>query len=282
MTTKKEFIVPYMFIFPAVFLILLFKLYPVFTTLIDGFRYRGQWTFSVYKRVLTDLSIWNSLWITIKFCLIVIPAQMVISFILAFLVNSPAKGISVFRTIFYLPVTVSLTIAIVLWTLMLDPNSGVINSFIGLLNIPPQGFFIAKSQALLSIVAICVWKGCGYLMMFILAGLKNIDSGIYESAKIDGAGFFKMLFKITLPLMKRVMLFVLVIDTVSAVLVFVPMQMITVGGPEKSTNVLMMEAYRSFFSFGDRGRGSIICLMLLIMLGAISVIQFKILNKKDE
>jgi multiple sugar transport system permease protein len=282
MTLKKESIVPYMFIFPAIFLILLFKIYPVFTTFVDGFRYRGHWTLSVYKRVFTDLSIWNSLWITIKFNLVLIPTQIVISFILALLVNTTIKGISIFRTIFYLPVTVSLTIAIVLWTLMLDPNGGIVNGFISLINIPPQGFFIEKGQALWSIVAICVWKGVGYLMMFILAGLKNVDNGIYESAKIDGANFFRVLFKITLPLMKRVMLFVLVIDTVSNVLVFIPMQMVTLGGPESSTNVLMMEAYRSFFLYGDRGRGSIICVMLIVIIAAISIVQFKILNKKDE
>jgi multiple sugar transport system permease protein len=282
MTLKKENAVPYMFIFPAVFLILLFKIYPIFTTLVDGFRYRGNWTLSVYKRVFSDLSIWNSLWVTIKFNLALIPTQIIISFFLALLVSTTIKGISVFRTIFYLPVTVSLTIAIVLWSLMLDPNAGIINSFIGLLNIPPQGFFIDKAQALWSIVIICVWKGVGYLMMFILAGLKNIDGGIYESAKIDGANWFIILFGITLPLMKRVMLFVLVIDTVAGVLVFAPMQMVTLGGPEGSTNVLMMEAYRSLFLYGDRARGSVICVMMIVIIATISVVQFKMLNKNDE
>jgi multiple sugar transport system permease protein len=82
--------------------------------------------------------------------------------------------------------------------------------------------------------------------------------------------------------MKRVMLFVFIIDTVANVLVFVPMQMITKGGPESSTNALMMEAYRSFFMYGDRGRGSIVCILLIVIIGAISIVQFKILNKKDE
>jgi ABC-type sugar transport system permease subunit len=274
--------IPYLFILPAFLLILLFKVYPIFTTVLDGFKNMGMWTFSVYKRVFTERAFWNSLWISIKINLVMIPFQIFLAFCMALLVNITIKGIEIFRTIYYLPVTISLAIATVLWNLMLNPNNGLINSMLGLFHIPPQGFLISRSQALWSIVIIASWKGIGYWMIFILAGLKNIDSGIFESAKIDGAKYITTLFRIVIPMIKKVMLFVLVADTTAGMLLFVPVQMITRGGPEGSTNVLMYEAYNSAFRFGDRSRAAVIVTVLLILIATICLIQFKFLNAKDE
>jgi ABC-type sugar transport system permease subunit len=279
---KKITLLPYMLILPAFFLILLFKAYPILSTLIEGFRNRGVWTFSVYHRVLIDPTFWNALWITIKINLVMIPVQIGISFCLALLVNVMVKGIGVFRTIFYLPVTISLTVATILWDRMFSPNSGILNSLLGIINIPPQGFLISKSQALWSIIVIASWKGCGYWMMFLLAGLKNIDVSIYESTRIDGANFFTTITRIIIPMLKKVLLFVLVANTTANVLLFVPMQMVTQGGPEGSTNVLMYEAYKSAFRFADRPRSAVIVTVLLLIIVIVCVFQFKLLNDKDD
>jgi ABC-type sugar transport system permease subunit len=281
-TRKKIILLPYMLILPAFLLILLFKAYPILSTLVDGFRNRGAWTFSVYRRVLVDPTFWNALWITIKINLVMIPVQIGISFCLALLVNVVVKGIGVFRTIFYLPVTISLTVATILWDRMFNPNSGIINSLLGIVNIPPQGFLISRAQAIWSIIVIASWKGCGYWMMFLLAGLKNIDSSIYESARMDGANFFSTIVRITIPMLKKVFLFVLVANTTANVLLFVPMQMITMGGPEGSTNVLMYEAYKSAFRFADRPRSAVIVTVLLFIIVTVCVFQFKLLNEKDD
>jgi len=274
--------IPYLFILPAFLLILLFKAYPIFETIIDGFKNGGMWTLSVYKRVFFDMSFWNSFWISIKINLVMLPFQIILAFCMALIVNISTKGIGIFRTIYYLPVTISLAIATVLWNLMLNPNNGVINSMLGIISIPPQGFLISKSQALWSIVVIASWKGVGYWMIFILAGLKNIDSGLFESAKIDGAKYLTIVFRIIIPMIKKVLLFVLIADTTAGMLLFVPVQMITRGGPEGSTNVLMYEAYNSAFRFGDRSRAAVIVTVLLIIIAIISLIQFRFLNTKDE
>jgi multiple sugar transport system permease protein len=279
---KKINIVPYLFILPATLLIFLFKVYPIFISFVESFKNNGKWSMEVYKRVFGDLSFWNSLWVTIKLNLVLIPIQVTIGFIVAMLVNAAVKGVGIFRTIFYLPVTISLTTATLLWNLMFNPNSGIINSLIGTMNIPPQGFLIDKNQALWCIVVIAIWKGVGYLMMFFLAGLKNIDNGIYESAKIDGSDWITTLIRITFPLIRRVILFVLVLDTMANILLFVPMQIITQGGPEGSTNVLMMEAYRSIFRFNDRSRGAVIFTVLIFIIAVICVVLFRMLNEKDD
>lgn len=280
----KARVLPYLLILPALVLILLFKAYPIFSTILEGFRdMKGEWTLSVYQRVFADKTFWNSLWVTIKINLVMIPLQVFIAFCMALLVNTVLiKRIGVYRTIFYLPVTISLTVATILWNMIFNPNSGVLNSLLGVLGIGPQGFLIDKNQALWCIVAIASWKGTPYWMMFILAGLKNIDTEIYESAKIDGASWLTTITRITLPMIKRVLLFVFVANTTANILLFVPMQMVTNGGPEGSTNVLMYEAYKSAFKFADRPRSAVIVTVLLLLIVVICAFQFRMLNEKDE
>jgi ABC-type sugar transport system permease subunit len=119
-------------------------------------------------------------------------------------------------------------------------------------------------------------------MIFLLAGLKNIDSTIYESAQIDGARYFVTLTRIVIPMIKKVLLFVLVANTTAGMLLFAPVQMITKGGPEGSTNVLMYEAYNSAFRFGDRPRSAVIVTVLLLTIAIICLIQFKFLNESKD
>lgn len=275
-------VLPYLLILPALALILIFKLYPIARTLVEGFTYAGAPSLQTYVSLFKDSTFWNALWVTFKINIVMTPLQILIAFLMAMLVNSTIKGIGLFRTIFYLPVTISLTVATILWNMMFNVNNGVINSILGVFGISPQGFLIDKNQAWLCIVIIATWKGVGYWMMFILAGLKNIDASIYESAKLDGANWFVTTTRITLPLIKRVMLFVLVADTTTNLLLFAPMQLVTKGGPQGSTNVLMYEAYKSAFQFVDRPRSSAIVTVLLIIIIIICFWQFKLLDEKES
>ena len=165
---------------------------------------------------------------------------------------------------------------------MFNYNSGVLNSLLMKLGFSAQGFLNDSKQALFCIIVIATWKGCGYWMMFILAGLKNIDGEIYEAARIDGAGFFHTVFKITLPLLKKVLLFVCVANTSSNVLLFAPMQLITNGGPKNSTDVLMYEAYKSAFKYADRSRSAAIVSVLLAMIILVATLQFFLLGEREE
>ena len=279
--SKNMRFLPYLLIAPSFVLICVFKLYPIAITLLESFLLDGRLRLSAYHGLFTDASFWNSFWITIKMNLVMIPLQVALAFIVALLVNKPLKGIGIFRTIFYLPVTISLPVACIVWNVMMNPNTGVLNSILNVFGIPSQGFFINKSQALWCIVLIATWKGVGYWMMFILAGLKNIDTSLYESAKMDGANWYQTIFRITLPLLKKVLLFVFVANTTANLLLFAPMQIITNGGPQESTNVLMFEAYRAAFKYGDRPRSSAIVMVLLIMIVLISLIQAAVLNDRD-
>ena len=279
---RAAIFLPYLLILPAFTFIIVFRIYPILSTLIESVYINGRFTLEVYTRLFRDSFFWESFWVTIRLNAVMIPFQVALSFMMALLVNATVKGIGTFRTMIYIPFTLSLPIAVILWNMMLNPNSGVVNSFIGLFGIPQQGFLIDVSQALWSIMIIASWSGCAYWMMFLLAGLKNIDQTIYESAKIDGAGWVRSIFSITLPMIKRVLLFVFVANTTANLLLFVPMQIITGGGPQRSTNVLMFEAYQAAFRFADRPRSAAIVTVILVLIVLVCVLQFRLLNEKDD
>lgn len=272
---------PYLLLLPAFMLICWFKLYPILSTLKQAFVVNGALSLANYQRVFAEKTFWNCLNVTLKFNVVTIPLQIIISFLMALLVSSKVRGTGVFRTIFYIPFAVSITVCVMVWNLMFQFNGGVVNSFLSLFGVPPQGFFNDRKQALWCIVVLASWKGCGYWMMFLMAGIKNIDSSVYEAARIDGARYPRIVWSIMLPLMRRTILFVCVANTSSNMLLFAPMQLVTEGGPRNSTNVLMYEAYRSAFRYADMPRCAVIVSVLLVIILAIALVQFFALGDRD-
>lgn len=281
-SSKKEWWIPYAVIAPAILLILLFKLYPILSTVGQSFIRKGALSLRNYQLIFTDSIFWKSLLVTFEFNIIVTPLQILISIGMALLVNLKLKGISVFRSIYYLPVTISMAVAALLWNLMLNPSTGVVNSVLMRLGFSAQQFFTSKDQALYSIMALASWKGCGYWMMFLLAGLQGISQEVYESARIDGANWWKTTTRITLPLLKNALTFVVISDTTSNLLLFAPMYMITKGGPQSSTNVLMYETYKSAFIYSDQARAATLMTILLVIVASIVIVQFVLLNRDDS
>ena len=275
-------VLPYLMLAPALIFILVFKIYPMISVSIGSFFRDGKFTFQTYRILFKDKTFWNSLLVTLKMNVIIIPLQVFISMILALLVNNNVKGIGVFRSIYYLPVTMAISVASVTWSLMMNVNNGVFNSILSIFGVKSQGFFTDPKQALWCIIIMASWKGCGMWMMYLLAGLKGVDTSIYESARLDGAGYFTTLTKITLPLIKRTMLFVVVANTTSNMLLFAPSKLITEGGPQNSTNVLMYEVYKSAFRNGNMSRAGAITAILLVIIVITVIGQFKMMNTSDE
>lgn len=275
-------VLPYLMLAPALIFILVFKIYPMISVSIGSFFRDGKFTFQTYRILFKDKTFWNSLLVTLKMNVIIIPLQVFISMILALLVNNNVKGIGVFRSIYYLPVTMAISVASVTWSLMMNVNNGVFNSILSIFGVKSQGFFTDPKQALWCIIIMASWKGCGMWMMYLLAGLKGVDTSIYESARLDGAGYFTTLTKITLPLIKRTMLFVVVANTTSNMLLFAPSKLITEGGPQNSTNVLMYEVYKSAFRNGNMSRAGAITAILLVIIMITVIGQFKMMNTSDE
>ena len=131
-------------------------------------------------------------------------------------------------------------------------------------------------------IAIATWKGISYWMIFIIGGLQNISPEIYDAARIDGARSWQRLVYITVPLLRPTLLFVLVADVSINFLLFAPIFMLTQGGPADSTNVLMYEAYKSGFIFGDMGRAMAIVVVVVLLLLVVVGVQFRMLSTRGE
>ena len=286
---RQQYIIPYLFLAPALFLIIIFKLYPIFigfwesliyTSFGGGSENRTFVWLENYQYLFDDPIFWQSLKITAILTVIINPFQIAVSLGLALLLMRRTKYIRIIRSLYLLPIGIALPIATVIWGLMLDPYQGLVNGVIGIFGIPPQPFLVSENQALWSIIAIATWKGVAFWMLFLLAGLEEIPTQFYEAAQIDGAKPFQKLRYITLPLLRRTILFVFVADTAANFVLMVPMIILTKGGPMQSTNVLVFEAYRSGFYYQDWGRSlSIISILTIITL---IVIGFQLLFLGDS
>jgi len=284
MTTKKQrrdWAVAYLFLMPAFVGLICFKILPLAAAFMESFQAptflgHGFIGLSNYFSLFEDPLFWESLRTTLIFNLAINPLQIAISLGLALLVNRKRPGIALFRSIYFLPVAISMTVTTLLWGLMLNPQLGVINALLGRLGIPDQPFLTSTEQALMSIIVLCTWKGVGYWMIFLLAGLQGIPSSLYEAASIDGASGILAFVRITLPLLKRVIAFVFIADTAINFLLFAPIYLLTRGGPSGTTNLLMYEAYSSAFVYSDLGRAGAISSILIGIILVIALLQLRV------
>ncbi len=280
--------VPFLFLAPALLGLLAFRVYPIFLALweslfITSFGTGGGRIFvglENFELLLDDFVFWRSVKATAILTVIINPIQIALALGVALLLTRRSRNIRLIRTLFLLPIGVALPIATVIWGLMLNPNEGLVNGFLRLFGIPPQPFLTSEQQAIWAVVIIATWKGVAFWMLFLLAGIQDIPKSLYEAVRIDGAQFLGRLRYVTLPLLKRTLLFVLVADTAANFVLIVPMIILTQGGPRQSTNVLMYEAYRSGFIFQDFGRSMAIVTILTSITLIVIAIQVLLLGDR--
>ncbi|PSM17612.1 MULTISPECIES: carbohydrate ABC transporter permease [Nitratireductor] len=279
---------PYLFLAPALAGLLVFKLVPIAVAVggsLTGMSLMGDLRFAGlenFEYLFTDPEFWSSLKITLLFNLIINPLQLAVAFALALLVFQPMPGLWFFRTLLVLPMAVSTGISAVLFGLFLDGNLGPLNGFLEWIGIGAQPFHRSQEQALATLIGIATWKGAGYWMLFLLAGLYSIPASVHEAARIDGASAWQRFRYVTLPMMRKPMAFVLVADTAINFLFFAPVYILTSGGPSGATSVLMFQAYRAAFTFSDIGRSLAISTILLAILVVIVVLEFRLLRAPEE
>ena len=279
---------PYLFLLPAVMLLLVFNLYPTLATLNESLHVKSFINnerifvgLENFERIFRDPVFWKSVQVTLWFSILVNPIQIALALSLALLANQKVRGISVFRSIYLLPVAVSINVTTVVWGLMLDSDSGLINGILAAVDIPKQPFLTAPSHALWSIIILATWKGVPLWALFFLAGLQGIPESVVEAAKIDGANRRQIFTMITLPLLRGVLLFVLIADTVANFLLFAPVQLLTEGGPQLSTNLIMYETYRRGFVYNDLFTSAAMLLVMLVFVLMVILLQAFALRRRD-
>jgi len=285
---QKISILAYTFLLPALAMILIFKLYPIILVIKESLfkvsYLSGTKVFvgiNNYMDLFCDSSFWNSVWVTLKLNLLINPVQLVIAIIMGMLININHKGKMIYRFLFFIPLGVSLAVTTIYWSIIFRPGNGVMNYLLNGLGFPTQPFFNSASQAMWIIIGIASWKGCSFWMLFVLAGLKNIPKEIYEAAEVEGVGSISSFLFITLPMLSKTLLFILVSDICSNFMLFIPIFMITHGGPDSSTNVLMYQAYRTSMINGDMGHGMAMIVSLMILLSIVIAAQFKLFKDNE-
>ncbi len=282
-------VVPYLFIAPAMLGLGLFKLYPILAGLRLSFyevqliARRLDWVgLANYAELVRDPVVIRATVNTVLFNAVVTPVQVVLALGLAVLVNRRLPGIAAFRSLYFVPPVISLVVASIVWKLMYAPDSGLLNGALGALGLPRQPFLTSPSQAMAAVMAMVVWKGVGYWMVILLAGLREIPEAIQEAARVDGAGPVRRFLAVTLPLLTPALLFVLVADTAINFLLFVPVYVMTQGGPSDATTLLMFEVYRNAFVYTRFGYAAAISTVLLVVIAVTAAIQVRFVRVEFE
>lgn len=275
-----------LFLAPALVALLVLRLVPAVvafadslfrTTLLGGTTFTGLGN---YMALFSNADFQNVLVVTLLFTLIVNPLQVTAAFFLAVLFTKRAAGSKVWRSLVILPIAVPPAVSAVIWSVIYRPD-GLVNSLLAVLGIPPQPFLTSQFQALLSIIILLSWIGVGYWMMFLIAGINDVPATYYEAASLDGATSWRQLWSITFPLVRRPLAFVLVADTVSNLLVFAPVQILTKGGPNGSTNLMMYDIFTRAYTFGDVNKAQAEVVILVLITIIIVTIQFRLLRAQD-
>jgi len=275
------------FLAPALLAIFVLRLWPTIgafvSSLYKGFPggvlepvFSG---FANYQDLFTNQAFIDTIVRTLVFNLIINPLQIVIALVVAVVMTRRVAFRGLWRTLVFIPATVPIVGASIAWGIALQPK-GPVNAIIQALGGNAQPFFTSPSQALASIILVASWIGIGYWMIFLISGLEAIPTEYYEAARIDRAGPIRTFFSITIPLLKRPLLFVLVANTVANFVLFVPVQLLTNGGPQNSTTLLMFDAYRTTYSYGSRNLGAAEVLILTLIMLFFVALQFRLLREE--
>ena len=262
-TMKREY-QAYLYILPWILGVVILQLYPFVSSFIYSFTdytVGAKATFqglANYKKLFTqDKEFWNSLKVTILFALYTVPGKLIMALAVAMFLNRDLKGINLIRTLYYIPSLFGGSVAVaLLWRLMFLDN-GVINAILTALHLPVIQWLGDTRYALRTICMLEIWQFGSSMVMF-LAALKQVPRSLYEAAEIDGAGKVTRFFHITLPQISPIIFFNLINQTIQALQNFTSAQVITEGGPLKSTYVLGLKLYKEGFSYFKMGYASAI------------------------
>lgn len=281
---RRRTITGYIFISPFILGVIFWVLIPVLVNLYLTFH---SWNLMAPPRfvgwanietLFRDPLLPQSLKATFLYTVISVPLGLLLGFFLANLINTKIRGISVFRTIFYLPSIVPIVANALLWAWMFNTEFGLINSFIRAFGGPKIAWLQDPAWAIPAFVLLSLWSS-GSSMIIFLAGLQGIPDIYYEAAEIDGAGRWAKMRRITIPLMSPIFFFNLVIGFISSFQVFVLALVITDGGPQNSTLFLVLYIYRNAFQSLKMGYAATLSWLLFGILMILSFLVFRYIGR---
>ncbi|HYY11340.1 MAG TPA: sugar ABC transporter permease [Kineosporiaceae bacterium] len=279
-----------MFVAPAMLLIGLFFLVPLVYMgwmSLQEYPLLGERKFvglKNYADALKDPTFRDAVVFTVEYTLLVVPLLLIVGFGLASLVRRRRRGAALFRTVFFLPVVVGFASASFLWSWLVDVRVGPLPVMARLLGLGTQDspWLGTALGGLLVVTSMVIWKMSGFTMLLLMAGMQGIPEEVLEAARVDGAGRWRMLWSITLPLLRPAITLVLVLTTAGSMLAFEQFLIITGGGPAKETTTIVAWIYNQSFVRFRLGYGAALSLLLGAVLLVISAFQLRLLRSNTE
>ncbi len=228
-----------------------------------------------YVSLLTDPTTGDVFLHTVYYIVGYLPLVYIGGLALALALNTALKGRSFLRGIYFLPVVTSWIVVALVWRWLLNPSNGIVNAVLAFFGIAGPGWWTDPVWAMPSIIIASAWKDLGFVMVILLAGLQAINPDMHEAAKIDGAGWWRRLFSITLPLLSPSTFFVLVISLINGFQVFDQVYAMTGGGPNGASEVVVQQIYDLTFRYGAAGEASALSWILFVVILAITLIQVR-------
>lgn len=284
---RKLFGIGMLYLSPALLLLGVFLFYPMINTLYFSFNevtggglVKGFVGFDHYVELLHSTAFRKSMIGTFLFVLYTVPAEIIIALFLAVIASEKLRGIGFFRTIFSSTLGVSVAAGATIFLFLFHPSLGVLNNILGFVGIDGVDWLTNSNWALFSVALTTVWMHIGINFIILLGGIQNVSTELYESAKIDGAGYWARLFKITIPMLSPVLFFVTIIAVIGSFQTFGQIDILTGGGPAGSTNIIVYSIYQEAFSYGKFGFASAQAIILFLIILIVTIIQFKVGEKR--
>jgi len=285
---RAEAFAAYVLSAPAIVCLFGILLLPTLATFVLSFT---DWQFGAptlrwigldnYAHLANDRVFWKSLSNTVLYVLVVVPASVLLGLGAALLIEAGTSGRAFYRAAFFLPVTATLIAMATVWEIMLHPSVGLINVLIEALGFSKQNWLKDPDLALFALAGIGVWQALGLNMVLLLAGLKSIPRDLYEAAAIDGAdGPWTRFLTVTLPMLGPALSFVLIISAIRSFQVFDTVAVLTEGGPNKATEVLLYTMYQEGFGFFRAGYGAAITVVFLLFVLVLTLVKARLAEKR--
>jgi multiple sugar transport system permease protein len=234
-----------------------------------------------YERMVQDSFFWNALVVTVEYVVINIGVQTILAVGIAMLMYRLTQSITI-RAVVLLPYLVANVVVALVWYWMLDFQVGIVNRGLTWLGIDPIAFFGESQWAIPTIAGINVWRHMGYTALLVFAGLQMIPKYVYEAAEVDGSTEWKTFWRITLPLLRPVLVMVLVVTMIGSFQIFDTVAVTTQGGPINASRVIYFYIYERAFTRFDFGYASAMAMVLFAILALVSLLQLRLLRAKES
>ncbi|WP_018922131.1 carbohydrate ABC transporter permease [Salsuginibacillus kocurii] len=285
---SNKHLLPYWLILPTLLILAVLTIFPLGYSIyvsFQDFNTYGQpdgFTGSNYAEVVTSMTFWNSMGVTLLYTFGVVAFEMILGLFMALMVSKDTKVMGYLRWVLIIPMMLSPLVVGIIFRLMLNADMGIINYMLQSIGLPAVNWLGTSGTAFLSIMMVDIWQWTPMCFLIILAGLQSLPQDPYEAARLDGASRLQILKDITLPLLKPIIIVALVIRTMDALRMFDQVFVLTQGGPGRATEVISFLMYRAALRFSDYGYATAGLFILLLVTIVLSYGMIKLLTRNEK